>query len=361
MTATTTATTSRKPKAKVSAPFADAPPCIRAVIDAGCPGKEEHAFYRMAALFLVRKYDRKHAERHLKNLRDRLGSDYMNDGALEGIFKKEIFGRWGRKEYRCHEQPCKALCDRAACTALAFGLGSRDDDQMHDFGPFTKIAYEPEAWFQFTVNGHPVLMSASDLCRQNLFAAAVVAASGRTWVRLKETHFIEFIGAQMEGCKVVQPLDDTQPWSVLSAALGKWIRNEIGKQRPPDEHFRFAVLERNPGYQGGGFDRVVFRFIDFYEFLMKHAGKHMTPDQRRVMEQKHLVWDFMHKAGAEVVKVRIAEGDTRDLWAVPAEQDLVTDAGREASRAGRGCGVKPSPRVIACPSEHCPDCGNCLL
>lgn len=310
--------------------FANGPPCLQEMIrnrvDEG--GRNTAAF--QAAVFLKRAFP--------GDWKQRIGE--FNTLALTKPlnFKelRQITSSVNRKEYnyKCREEPCRSLCNKAECGKREFGITDNDvkANELPPFDKIEKVIATPVRWV-LHIKGQQIELTSAELFDYNRVRVAVYEKLSLLLPRMKNDEWDAHLREVAERAKVRY---ETTAEDVLFTKLCAFLdRASKDKTRPEDER-RDALLRRMPALisfsdtrfrprgqvdERGQLDEVgrvwyyAFRAQDFIDHMRRH--KTLTLLEHQVHTVLHKLMDPDGDVGALRDKFRVREKVLRNVWCVP--------------------------------------------
>lgn len=290
----------------------EAPPCIQAKIATGFgPGDRNVGAYQIAVY--MRKKDPESAKAQAMDLVNRMCHEPLPYKELEKTIRSAL-----RKDYqyKCHDEPFKSVCDRAACRLRKFGISEGEfealasRDKMPTFSSLTKyLNTDPTRW-EIKVNDVGILLTTTELFDFRVMRERVAEKLNQLLPRIKNDEWDKLLDGLMTTVSMVEAPSDASPSGVLRVRLEEFIRKADLTSDGDDMRDREAILRGMPVVsQFQGVRVVMFRSTDFANYL-----KNTRTD---VVQNKDLWFRASRDLGIEHDRVKI-RGRLVSVWYVPA-------------------------------------------
>lgn len=287
---------------KEESEFADGPPCLQAIAQAGCPeGTRNNGLFALG-VYARLKFDDDWKSK-LEEYNHRLVQPPLETREVATIEKSLM-----RKNYfyPCTKAPCVTHCNKELCRGREFGIGENDpDDPGINLGSLVKIKTDPPTWI-IDVNGVRMEMATDTLLSQESFRKLCVDRINVMPIRIKPHVWERLIRAKLSNVEEVEAPEDAGVEGRFMQLLEAFCTGQA-RARAQDE-----LLMGKPWVDRG---RVFFRSGDLLGFLTKQSYRELT--QREI-------WAVLRRRGAKHQAFQL-KGRCVQTWSVEAFAEQTED------------------------------------
>ena len=291
----------------------EAPPCVQKMIGNGIEkGRRNEAMY--AAVVYLRKRDGDEYATHAAELNRTMFDVPLGKAELSRTVASAAKPDY---KYRCSEEPCKSLCDRALCLKRKFGVTDKELDRvdaqtaMPNFSDLVQVMTDPPRW-EITLDAmHRVTnLTTSDLLDFKQIRMAIMDRLLKVVPSLKPPEWDRILTQLMENVRKVEAPEDASPGGVVRDKLRDFVGKLDLSIKGLDTDARKSLLRGMPVIQMyEGQRMVMFRGSDFMQYLKRTRSEDLKGIN---------LWLAVRAMGASHHKLRVGER-TINVWSVPAE------------------------------------------
>lgn len=296
--------------AAVTAPYVDAPPCIKAVMTYGVgEGNRNEALFN-ATVFLRKAFPEDFTKR----------AEELNPIIFHKPLGKTELARTiasaGRPDYsyRCNEEPIRSHCDRATCLASKFGISAKESEgldiiqELPIFGDLVKYQTEPIRW-EISIGGKKVYnLSTSQLLDWRMIRELVAEKLMRVVPMIRPVEWERILMPLMAEARIMDTPDDASMAGIIRLRLKEFAAKTDLMMKGEDKEERRALLRGLPCVQDMGGERcVLFRSQDFINYLKRTKSEEMKGTN---------LWFAVRDLGVIHTKIRIGTSSV-NVWSIP--------------------------------------------
>lgn len=174
--------------------YAAGPPCLQSMIENKLDEGSRNTAAFQAAIFLKRA--------HNADWRQRLNA-FNQMAFITPLTTQEmrtIIGSVGKKDYqyKCRDEPCKSLCQKALCKKRPFGITDNDDkaNEIPIFEKVEKIIATPIRW-ALTVQGRVIEVTTQELFNYEVVRQRISESHHMILPRIKANEWDHFLRDMM--------------------------------------------------------------------------------------------------------------------------------------------------------------------
>lgn len=318
-----------------SGEYEQGPPCLQAMIrNRVDEGNRNNAVFQ-AAVFMKRAFPSDDWKQKVSEFNALAMVTPLGQREL-----RQVVGSVGRKDYqyKCREEPCRALCDREVCRTREFGITAGDikANELPPFDRVEKVISTPVRWI-LHIQGQQIELTSAQLFDFGQVRQAVYEKLNLLLPRMKADEWDVHLREVAERAKVrfEQTIDD-----VIFTKLCDFLRRTTQDKMMPEEDRRKLILRRMPALvsisdtrfkprgqvdERGSLDEIgrvwyyAFRTQDFIDHMRRHKA---------LSVQEHQVHTILHRVLGEDSqrdKFRVGDVIIRNIWFVP-EHNVNTES-----------------------------------
>lgn len=297
---------------KAEGEYAEAPPCIQKMIANGVDrGKRNEALYNICVYLKQSDPDGWRSKAHDLNVK------VFGDPLPHAEAKKTI-DSVGRRDYRykCKEEPCKSLCQSAACVTRKYGITPDEKAEMEvgalpEFNRLEKYTTDPVKWVLY-VDGTPLTLSTIELMDYRAVRRAVADNLTRIIQAMKNDRWEVILHRLMAEARIVEAPMEASTYGFIKTRLYEFFEKTDLSSPGTDPEDRQVLLMGSPVVQcEGGTRYVYFRGPDFIDFLKKNRSEEMKGSN---------LWMALRKVGVRHTKMRVGSS-VISVWYLPITED----------------------------------------
>ena len=279
--------------------FADAPPCLRALVKSGFPpGSRNSALFSMgvfARMKFVTGWEDKVFEYNQRFMGP--GSYSEVAGVIRSLNKKTYV-------YKCKDQPLLQVCDKEGCSECSHGVQPSKDDEksrrpnilddverpVRCYAPASHSKDEP--YWVFCINGVNIDVTVDMARSQSVFAREYLRQYHQVILPVKDKKWVDAMNEILAGAEVKQLAPDAGPEGQLWIHLEDFCTNKA-KAKVKEE-----LLLGKPWDDDG---RTYFRSNDFIKYLDQQRFRALKDkDLFSVLKRNGAKHHDMHLKGKHV-------------------------------------------------------------
>lgn len=312
--------------------YASGPPCIQEMIKNRVDEGNRNLAVFQAAVFLKRytpeDWKQKLQEFNALALTTPLGYKEL----------RQITGSVNRRDYnyKCREEPCKSLCNKAVCSTREFGITDGDTraNELPPFDKIEKVIATPVRWV-LHIKGQQIELESSALFDFSRVRMAVYEKLNILLPRMKSE---EWDGHLREVAERAETRHETTLDDVIFQKMCDFVRRAHQDRQIPEEQRRESLLRKMPALisisntqfkprgqvdEKGQLDEVgrvwyyAFRATDFIDYMRRH--KALIVQEHQVHTILHRVLDNDNTGDCMRDRFRVGERTLRNVWCVPEQ------------------------------------------
>lgn len=296
--------------ATASGEHSEAPPCLQRMMLDGVPKGEG---LRNRALFHASVYFRRAFPDSWRDRAFDFNTRSMDEPLLHAEAKKTVDSVAKREyQYKCKEEPCAMLCDRAACLTRKFGI--TEASASADIPKFTnlrKFNTDPVKW-QLDVNEKTVTLSSEELTTWRAVRLRIIEVLHTIPPHLKIDAWDDILRTLIETVETVEVSDETSTPGYMRVRLLEWLRRSSDGDT---DKGRQALLRGVPVITTLNNENVVaFRYQDFVDYLKRTRSEELKGVN---------LWMALQKAGIKSGRMRVGV-QVVNVWTMPAPAEDVS-------------------------------------
>ena len=289
----------------------EAPPCLQRMLSEGI--KSGH---RNNALYNFTVYLRKQSPETYRDKAMDINARVF-DKPLPYDEAKRTIASAGRRDYRykCGEEPCRSLCDSAACVKREFGI-TEDESQILNLGEvpiFSKLdkyLTDPIKWVLYVDDKPLPAMLVRDLHSYKSVREATSEILNRVPPSMKNDKWSVILDNLMQDCRIIEAPDDASVAGVVRSHLEVFMSRANKDVDPDDTNERQKLTLGNPIYQTiKGRLCICFTGTAFVGYLKKSRAEEAKGSN---------LWMILRKAGIDHTKLR-HENSSINVWYTPVK------------------------------------------
>jgi hypothetical protein len=290
-----------------------APPCVQRMLSEGVPvGNRNEALYGIT-VYLKRAFPDDYEGRAMDVNTSVFGKSLPRSEAGRTIVSA------GRPDYsyRCHEEPCRSLCDKDTCVKRKFGINRTEFDLLSAkqalpiFTDLTKYLSDPIRW-EFKLDGISVTNMATEaLLSWKMMRIAIADKLTRVAPNIKDEEWQRILQPLMDDARIIEAPDDAS----ISGVIRERLREFAGKTdllaKGEDLQERRSLLRGVPCVIVSEGERcVAFRSSDFINYLKRTKSEELKGVN---------LWFSVRGLGVRHTKLRVGEHNV-NLWCIPVKE-----------------------------------------
>jgi hypothetical protein len=300
----------------------EAPPCIQSMLMQGVEsGYRNQAMYNIT-VYLKRAFPEDYRDKAFDI------NQQVFDKPLAYAELKRTVGSAGRRDYRykCSEEPCKSLCDRAVCVKRQFGISKTEfkdlenQDKLPEMSDMVRYDTDPVKW-GIKVDGKLLNnITTAELYDANIMRMKISEALQIPVPMIANKFWYDHVIEPLMPNAVLEeaPPDASMP-GVVWSRLKEFVRKADVRKDGTNAEDKKLLLTGNPVVHYSKKDdrkMIVFRATDFVQYLKRTKSEEL--------KGPNLWFALKNFGGVEHTKVRVGK-DTINVWAVPFDEEEKVD------------------------------------
>jgi len=225
--------------------------------------------------------------------------------------------------YKCKEEPCASLCNKAVCLQREFGIGKDEAAKLDGrptsvFAELIRYTTDPVKW-ALKIDGVEVLVYTPNLISYSKLREAAAEKLTKILAPMKQAEWESTLAALMLTARVVEAPSEASSSGVIFDRLMAFISRTKykGTQSKPED--REHLLRGKPVIQDKDGRLVAyFRANDFIDYLKKNRSEELKGPN---------LWFALKEMGVTHCRLRINLDKVIDVWCVPYDENSNSHTG----------------------------------
>ncbi len=302
----------------------EAPPCVQQMLKNGVA-----AGHRNEALYAVSVYFRKSQPETFQAAAAEVNGQMFAKPLARGEATRTIASA-GKPDYgyRCNEEPCRSLCDRATCLTRKFGITPADRDRLEvfealpEFTDLVKYMTSPPRW-DLKANGKAIRgIQTDELFDWKWMQLALMNELTIVAPSMKNLDWQRILAPLAAKARLVETPDDASIAGIIRERLREFAGKTDLHNKGLDKEDRKGLVRGLPVVQVVDGERcVVFRMPDFVNYLKRTRSEEMKGTD---------LWFAIKDLGVRNMRMRIPGAksgeDNINVYHLPVKAVMQPDA-----------------------------------
>lgn len=303
-------------KAQAALDHPDAPPCVQRMYSEGVgQGHRNEALYNVV-IYLKKAFPDSY--------------EALSQEANATIFSKPLSKSEATRtvasaarpdyKYRCHEEPCRSLCDRDTCFKRKFGISKDEYDNLSaleaipGFSDLVKYLSDPVRW-ELKIDGVPVRnLGTHELLDWKRMRELIAERLTKVVPMIKSQEWERMLQPMMREARIVEAPDDASVSGVVRARLREFAaKTDLAVNGAARSEDRAPLLRGLPVViKVDGIRSVAFRGQDFVNYLKRTKSEELKGIN---------LWFAVKDLGVRHTKIRAGSRNV-NVWCMPVKEVL---------------------------------------